>query len=713
MSSIASVRLVASALALASLLATPAAAQETDRVVRELSFVGNKAIPDLTLANAISTTNSSWFARAIPFRWFGLGEKRYFSEQEFRVDVLRLQAFYRIAGYPDVEVDTTVRRTPLDVYITFRIREGEPIRLTSFQVMGLDSVPEWLRRLVVRDLPLEQGDVFNRFVMQVTEDSVIHRLRDRGYPEADVFREFASNRTSHTASLTLQVVPGRSARIGAVTVTGTHRVDSALVRHLLVARPGRRFSEGELVESQRTLYRSDLFRYASVGIDSAVYKRGSGSVPLAVQVAESPPRRIRGGLGFATSDCFRGSLGWTSRNFFGGGNMLDLAGRVSKVGVGRPLDWGFENGICSALAEDSGSSSLNFGVSAGIRRPGFLSPYNSIAVSLYDERRSEFKVYLRRETGVSFTFSREGARRQLPLSLAYTVSYGHTEATAANFCAFFNACTPDVLGALQQNRVLATLTGTATRPRMNNPINPTRGSLASLQITHSSKLIGSSKLQQFTRVIAEDAWYRGLARGVVLSWRVRGGVIIAPRLDLAAQSGTFIPPEHRFYAGGPNDVRGFERNELGPVVYVVPKTHVDNVGPDSISSDSVRVAATGGNTLGVANVELRFPSPIFSSRVRLATFIDAGSVWQRQAVSTPLFLRVTPGIGIRVETPLGPARLDIGYNPYSLQRGTLFQVNNVDNDPAFGALTPVPGRDSYVLDRKRNFTIHFAVGQPF
>ena len=81
-------------------------------------------------------------------------------------------------------------------------------------------------------------------------------------------------------------------------------------------------------------------------------------------------------------------------------------------------------------------------------------------------------------------------------------------------------------------------------------------------------------------------------------------------LDVGEVSGAFIPPDQRFYAGGPNDVRGFERNELGPVVYVVPE---GGVGPDSVFPDSVRVAATGGNTLALANVELRVPSPVFSS----------------------------------------------------------------------------------------------------
>ncbi len=270
-----------------------------------------------------------------------------------------------------------------------------------------------------------------------------------------------------------------------------------------------------------------------------------------------------------------------------------------------------------------------------MRRPGFISPNNAIAASVYTERRSEYKVYLRRETGAAVTFTREASRRRVPLSLAYTLAYGHTEATASNFCAFFNACTPDILGPLQQDRVLATLTGTVAVPRVNNPINPTRGSQKSLEITHSSRFIGSSKLQQFTRFVGEAAWYRAIDRQSVLSWRLRGGVIVAPRLDLASQSGAFIPPEHRFYAGGPNDVRGFDRNELGPVVYVVPKTHVDdliarNLPLDRIAHDSVRVAATGGNTLAVGNIELRLPSPVFGSRFRLAMFVDAGTVWQRQ-----------------------------------------------------------------------------------
>ena len=687
-----------------------AAAQQAQLVVRQLNFEGNNALPDDVLAAAIATTNSSWFARAVPFRWLGLGAKRYFDEQEFRRDVVRLVVLYRRTGYPDVAIDTLVRRTTEDVNITVKIHEGDPIVVTSLSITGLDSIPARYRKSIVVDLPLQQGDPFNRFAMQATADSITRRLRDRGFPSGRVFSSFESNKEAKTASVTLESEPDGRARIGRIRVIGAQRIDTSLVRKLLVSRPGRRYSQEELFQSQRNLYESDLFRFATVNIDSTAYHPGDDSVPLVVQVNESKPRRIRGGLGYATNDCFRGSLGWTSRNFLGGGRILDLTTQVSKVGIGDPLDWGLDQNICRASRDDSvGSAKLNYYLGTSIRRPAFLSPNNAITLSVFNERRSEFKVYLRQETGVSVAFTRTTPRRRNPLSLTYTLSYGRTEATPESFCSFFNACTTDVIQTLREKRVLATLTALGTFPRVNSPVDPTRGSLAQLELTYSSKYIGSSSLQQFTRFVGGMAWYRPLSRDVVLSWRLKGGIIFSPDVNVGGGAVAFIPPEQRFYAGGPNDVRGFERNELGPVVYVVPQGEVDSAAANGvpINPDSVRVAATGGNTWVVGNVEVRVPSPILRSRLRFAAFVDAGGVWVRDDPRASKVIRVTPGLGLRIATPLGPARLDVAYNPYKLQPGQLFQFDSA------GTLTPVPGEDSYVLSRNRKYAIHIAVGQPF
>src|SRR5438445_7571000 len=117
-----------------------AAQQEPQRVVRGLSFEGNHAIDHYTLSAAIATTNSSAFATSPFLRWIGLGQKRPFNELEFRRDVVRLLLLYRQSGYMNAVVDTVVRHVSNDVYITFRITEGAPVRLAALNVLGLDSI---------------------------------------------------------------------------------------------------------------------------------------------------------------------------------------------------------------------------------------------------------------------------------------------------------------------------------------------------------------------------------------------------------------------------------------------------------------------------------------------------------------------------------------------------------------------------------------------
>ncbi len=700
--------LIALALILAG--ATPAAAQDTV-VVRGLSFEGNHAIDDYTLSIAIGTTNSSWFARSGLVRWLGLGEKRLFDPVEFRRDVLRLTLFYRQSGYLDVVVDTLVRRGTNDVHLTFRITEGPPVVVTRMTVTGLDSLP-FDPSEVLLDLPLREGRPFNRFLFQASADSIINRLRNRGYPSAEVFRNYSVKRADRTAEVSLEVVAGTRAVFGGVRVEGAQKVDTVFIRQLLSSRQGQRFVQNDLFESQRKLYQTELFRLATVTVDSSRYQADSTAVPLVVQVAEGPPHRIRSSIGYATNDCFRTGAGWTSRNLFGTGRLFDVSGRVSKVGVGRPFGLGLEDNLCQSLAEDTiGSSRANYNLTALIRQPRFFTPQITGTFSIYAERRSEFAIYRREEVGVSNVLVRETARR-VPISLGYRLSFGRTSASAATFCAFFNACSPDDATRLGEQRLLGVVSASISWPRQNNPLDPSRGHIYTFDASHSSRFTGSARFQTFTRVSGDAAWYRTLgSSGVVLSWHLRGGTIFAPRVSLDSASGNFIPPEQRFYAGGPNDVRGYDLNELGPVVYVANADPGDSSGAGTIAGiDSGRVrprfSATGGNTLGVAQVELRVPAPVWGSRLRLALFVDAGTLYERGKTNlAPIQVRITPGAGLRLQTPLGPARLDVGYNGYDNPPGALY-IQKLD-----GTLQLV--RNDFIQKRKSRFSYHISFGQPF
>ena len=176
------------------------------------------------------------------------------------------------------------------------------------------------------------------------------------------------------------------------------------------------------------------------------------------------------------------------------GRVADVSGRLSKIGVGDPLDFGAENSVCSPLADDTvGSRRANYGVDLSLRRHAFLSPDNTLSLTLFSERRSEYKVYVREDIGAEVSVRRETINR-LPITLAYRISYGQTQANAVSLCQFFNACVAADVAQLRERRVLTTLTATAVRDRTNSPLNPTRGTVLSLETAVSSKYLGSSSL---------------------------------------------------------------------------------------------------------------------------------------------------------------------------------------------------------------------------
>ncbi len=685
----------------------PLAAQDAPLIVDGLSFKGNHALDATQLSAAIATNNSSWFARSGLVRWMGLGEKRPFDQSEFERDVLRITLLYRKSGYLNATVDTLVRRSARYVKVTFLIDEGPPVLLDSLQVHGLDSVARPAQ--LTRDLPLQVGDPFSRIRLDATSDTLVRRLRDRGYPDALAFQSFERNKSDLTASAALDVQPGLYSRIDTVNVTGTKRVSPDVVRSLLATRPGRPFSQEELYRSQRNLYRSDLFSFASVVIDSAAYDPAGDSVPISVRVMESPPRRARGSVGYATEDCIRVGAGITFRDFSGGGRILDVSGRVSKIGVGEPTAWGLENGtMCSQLKPDTiGSSQVNYTLAVSLRRPAFLSPQNTLTTSVFADRRSDYMVYLRQEVGAGLTFSHE-TQRQARLNLSYAFTYGSTTASPASFCVSLEICSADDIARLSSKQGLGMLGASGSFPSVNNPLDPTRGERTTVQLTLSASFLGSSESQQFVAAVAERSWYRSVSRNSVLSFRLRAGALWAPLTAFnSVQETRYVPPANRFYAGGPNDVRGYQLNGLGPINYLIDNDTItiDTTDPGStpIPAGQVTYSPIGGNMLGVGNLEYRIPSPVWGRVFRLVAFVDAGVLWDRDQNEPAL--RVTPGAGIRLVTPLGPVRLDVGYNGYSRQPGPLYLSRG-------NAVFKI--RDSYTPGGNPDrFVVHFAVGQPF
>ena len=678
-------------------------------MVRGLNFVGNRSIDGYTLSTVIATSKSSFFATAWWIRWVGLGAKRYFDELEFRRDVVRLILYYRQSGFLRVVVDTSVRRTTRDVFVTFRISEGEPVLVTRLDVDGVTGIADV--RPLRRALPLHVGDRFDRFRFQASADTVAAWLHNRGFPYAQVLRNFDSDAGALTAEVRYEAVPGPYMRVGQIVVHGLERVDTTTVLRTLSVRPGEQYSEDRLYRSQRDLYGVGMFRSASVTLlDTVPPPAGQTTVGVLVRVAEGPRHRIRFGGGYGTQDCFRFQSGWSALGFLGNARVLDLSVRITKIGVGWPFNAGFDNNVCNPLEHDAQSDTLNYNVGLTLYQSSFLSPKHTASVGAFAERRSELNTYTRVQVGgnVGVTFN---ARRRVPVGLSYGYSTGRTDADAAVFCSVFSVCDAATQGYLKTRRPFASVTVSASRRTEDFPLDPTSGSHLGLTLLHSSRVLGSDSLYEFNRGELEIAQYLPFARRGVFAWRFHAGALLPVRITLAGQRAEFVPPEQRFYGGGPNSVRGYGANELGPRVYVVTDTTNPTVENGDTIYNGVSTVATGGNSILLANAEVRVPAPVFPDRLRLAAFVDIGQVYVRQ---TELFslraVRVTPGAGVRITTPLGPVRVDVAYNGYDPESGTLLFRND-------SSRVLVEFRPSYQRHRPaaflRRLQLQLAIGQAF
>ncbi|HEV8380913.1 MAG TPA: BamA/TamA family outer membrane protein [Gemmatimonadales bacterium] len=696
---------------------TVLAAQEQERVVRGLSFVGNRALDDYTLESAIATTKSSAWARYAIVRWLGLGEKRYFNEVEFRRDVVRLILLYRQSGYMNAVVDTSVRRTARDVYATFQIHEGDPVRVVRLDVRGLDGIFDVER--LKRELPLQVGDPFNRFLMQASADTIVGRLRNNGFPYAEVLRNFDSEAGILKAEVELDAQPGPRMRIGEVIIRGLRKVDTSTVRRVMSVRPGNTFKQEALYQTQRDLYGMGVFNSVSVVLLDSVAPQQAvqrdSTVRALIQVQEGPAHQVRLGAGYATVECFRVQSVWTAHDFLGGARTLDLSGRLSKLGGGTPPQTTGLDQFCNPFAGTWTIDTLNYTFGITLRQPAFLSRSHVATVGFVAERRSEFGIYTREAIGgnADVTFN---ARGRLPVTLGYSYSVGRTVAADGIYCSLFRLCDEASRKFLRDRRQFGAVSITAVRDRANSILDPSEGSITTATLLHASRLVGSQAPYEFNRGEIEVAKYHPLGRRTVFAWRVRGGTILPRNISLSGQNVGYVPPDQRFYGGGPNSVRGYGLNELGPRVYVITDRDSIDQKATAEAGDTVwrgvRTAPTGGNTAIILNAELRFPSPILASRMRLGIFVDAGQVWERGEELVKIRgMRVTPGMGVRFATPLGPVRIDAAYNGYPAERGPLLY-----QPPAPAPIVVI--RDSYPpLRAKKSFrdkiVIQVAVGQAF
>jgi outer membrane protein insertion porin family len=209
---------------------------------------------------------------------------------------------------------------------------------------------------------------------------------------------------------------------------------------------------------------------------------------------------------------------------------------------------------------------------------------------------------------------------------------------------------------LAQNVLLSSINVSSVFDDRNNFINPDRGKAYRVVLEYAAKALGSEL--DFLRATASSVWIFPLGAGLRL--------VPSAKLGAIQRLGTtdVIPIQERFFLGGESSIRSFRQDNAGPQLAGKP---------------------LGGEAFLSFSLELRFPIPPplpFLAGLDGAVFGDAGTVNERIEDFGGGRYLFGVGVGLRYNTPVGPFRLDLAFNP----------------DRA-------PGEDLFVL--------HFGLGYPF
>jgi outer membrane protein assembly factor BamA len=686
------------------------------REVRKVRLESDSLIlPQDSVRSVIATRPSSCkLLRIIPVCLGKFGrDKRELDLAVLARDVVRVQLLYRDNGYYGTRVVPEVQEVPENrVEVIFRITPGDLVTLSDLSVEGYAGIID--SATLYRRIPLKEGDPFRRIDFLASADTVRNALLDRGHPYAQVLRNFDIDTIADRARVQLVASPGPLVTVDTVLVAGTYRLNERTVRQQLTFREGSRLRASDLARSQRNLFDLELTDFAAVEVapeslqvtpDSVELLEDSIGSTVVVRIIEAPRYAVDASAGYATQECFRGRAVHTDRNFFGGARRLEVSGLVSRVGAAKPLELGFEDKLCGAVdgPEDPDTrldsiqsqiaDAMNYRLAVDFVQPRLFGTRTSFLASGYFEQISELGLYRRRSKGGQFGAVRQIARGAL-LSGNAAFERGNTLAPDIFYCLALEVCDPVDIERFRLSRWTNSINlGLVSNRVRLNPF-PESGFQLRSDVGLASGMLGSD--DEFLRVYSDGILYREVADGYVVSGRLAAGAFLEGIVD------GDIPPERRFYGGGPGHVRGYLRNQLGPVVYI----ERDILNDDDEVETEIIPSATGGTRTLLGTAELNMPSPMFKQNLRLAVFVDAGQVWNTDARQDSLkspSLRVTPGFGARIATPVGPMRLDIAYNPYPRERGPLYHVDldgeitRVQDDFDFDAVQPRKWHERFVF----------------
>jgi outer membrane protein insertion porin family len=541
-------------------------------------------------------------------------------------DRAAIRTLYQNRGFADVDV-AQIETQPLEkggVELVVNITEGTQYRVNNIAVDGVNIVPTGE---VGSLLKMNAGQLFTPKGMSDDIKAMRDFYGSRGYVDMTIAPEVLPAGPG-AVNLTYRLDEGVQSYINLVNIQGNTRTQDRVIRRELAVKPGEVYDTTLVDVSKKRLENLNYFSKVETQPTDTVVP---GRKDLNVIVEEKRTGSFNFGAGFSTIDSLIGFAEIQQSNF-------DVTNWPNFTGGGQRFRIRAQYGL---LRQDFVASltepwflgyKLSAGVEAYYRNADFLS-------AVYAQENAGFALQTRQQVWRALSARTEYRFERVVIYDVGDDIYDDYYGGETVFGGFsgngkYGPVIKDAAGTYYKSA----LTGALVWDTRDSLFLTRKGELVEFTGFLSGGFLGGT--------VQDYGLSLEAAKYVPLPW----DLIFLAKGQLAVTNGwgpnqssddagygNGVPIFDRLYLGGANNMRGFNFREVGPV----------DVDDNPI----------GGNSLAYVTLELTFP---IISRVRGAVFTDAGFVNADAYDFGASGANVDVGIGLRLDLPIGPIRVDYG-----------------------------------------------------
>jgi outer membrane protein insertion porin family len=530
-------------------------------------------------------------------------------EIQLEQDLDKIREYYQNHGFIDVEIkevrkDRTEKGTMI---ITIVVSEGPQYHVRKLTVSGYQNTTEAKIRALLK---MKEGSVYSPKQLHDDAKAVADAYGSGGYVDLEITPEGAPSGPA-LIDVHYNIEEGVRSFVNRVNIEGNTRTKDKVIRREVLVAPGDVFNTVRVDVTKKRL--ENLGYFAKV----ETYPEDTdipGRKDLTILVQEKRTGSLSFGGGFSTVDKLVGFAELTQGNF-------DLFNWPSFTGGGQKF----------RLRLQYGTERKDFILT--ITEPYFLDRRLALTgQAFYTEANYLSAEYDQRNYGFMFEM-----RKPLNAYMYSTLGYTLQDVDIFNVAASASEAIQSQAGSTLESKVF----GSLVFDTRDNPLLSRRGQ----RITFSPYITGD--------FLGGDIQVYGLDLEMYQYFHLPWDTILVINGEIATVSHygggnrpftsinglpSGVPLYERLYLGGSNNLRGFPFREVGPQ---------DSNGEP-----------TGGQSMARTTIEWTFP---IIEKARGALFYDTGFVNSASWAFGFQNMASDVGIGLRLDLPIGPIRLDYGY----------------------------------------------------